>query len=180
MVKKRWAVFISGRGSNLKRVLDFYGDSNIFVFTNKKNAKGLAWAIKRGVCVEALHLKEKKDWSALAERLNFLNISKVLLLGFMKIVPSNFLGEFEGSVVNLHPSLLPHFKGLDSIKRSLRAGHSVGASLHFVNEKMDEGPLIMQSALPLKTEFKDHEFETRRVHALEQRLVSTYLRLGGL
>ena len=175
----RIGVFFSGRGSNLKSVLDYYSDHQFFIFSNKENAKGLGWAIKRGIYTETLSLKENKDWVSAADGLNKLKIKKLMLLGFMKIVPSCFLDTFNGEIINLHPSILPDFPGLDSIKKSIKAQKSVGVSLHHVNEKMDEGPLIFQSRLPLSKDI-NLEVETMRVHALEQNIVSRFLQLRGL
>jgi len=175
LVNSRVAIFISGRGSNLKSFLDSFSSSNVYVFSNKK-VKGLDWAAKRGCHFELMNLKKDEVWHNISDRLNELKISKLFLLGFMKIIPAYFLESFKGKVINLHPSLLPAFPGLNSIEKSLKASSSVGVSLHEVNENMDEGPLIFQSALPEKN-YNDLDFETDRVHSLEQQTVSAYVRL---
>ena len=176
-MSNRLGVFISGRGSNLKSVLENYDRDKLFVFSNKKNAQGLKWAVKRGVPVEILSLKKDSDWESLSDKMNKLKIKKIFLLGFMKIVPKIFLDQFDGEVINLHPSLLPDFPGLNSIAESLEAKKSVGVSLHHVNENMDEGPLIYKSALHLNSNFNKEE-ETLRIHSLEQHVVSCHIRLG--
>ena len=175
-MNSRIGIFISGRGSNLKATLESSDACNLFVFSNKKKASGLKWAQRRGASVEVVQLKSSSDWERLSTKLNQLYIRKILLLGFMKIVPAIFLDNFKGEVINLHPSILPDFPGLNSIQKSLEIGKSVGVSLHHVNENMDEGPLIFQSALSLNKGFT-LEDETLRIHSLEQHTVNCFLRL---
>jgi phosphoribosylglycinamide formyltransferase-1 len=177
-MNKRVGIFISGRGSNLKAAIEKYGADKIFVFSNKKNAPGLKLAKKRAVPFEVLKLTEEKHWLALSSRLQKLGIKKVLLLGFMKIVPESFLKSYKGQIINLHPSVLPDFPGLHSIEKSLKARRSVGVSLHHVNENMDEGPLIFQSSLNIQ-EGLELDLDIQRVHSLEQVLVGNFLRLRG-
>jgi len=174
-VKKKVAVFISGRGSNLKALIDEYPNVDFYVYSNKLKAEGLVWAKRRGLFTKVLSLKTEMNWRALAEELNVLKVSKVLLLGFMKIVPASFLNSLKASCVNLHPSVLPAFPGLKALERSFEAQEYMGCSLHEVTRGVDEGPLLLQKEVksPLK-EFKDFK---NQVHSLEQKLVAKYFDL---
>lgn len=176
----RTAVFISGRGSNLKSFLDHLTDSSqsglTYIFSNKKNAPGLLWAVKRGCSFEAHTLKNDDDWRALAKRLNALKIKTLYLLGFMKIIPELFLTEFKGGAVNLHPSVLPDYPGLNSIEKSLNEKKSVGVTLHKVTPKMDEGPILLQKKITLNAANSFRQ-EQLRVHDFEQATVQTLMRM---
>ena len=174
------AVFISGRGSNLKSFLDNISDSSeagmTYIFSNKKKAPGLMWALKRGCTFETNALKEPQDWILLAKKLNTLKIKTLYLLGFMKIIPELFLNEFKGKAVNLHPSLLPDFPGLNSIEKSLDEKRSVGVTLHKVTKDMDDGPIRFQKKIILNSKHSN-ELEQLRIHEFEQAAVQTLLRL---
>jgi len=172
----RSAIFISGRGSNLKSALENCDIEGTYVFSNTEKAQGLKWAKRRGVYSKVVSLKVKSDWINFSDHLNKLKIKEILLLGFMKLLPKEFLDAFKGRVVNLHPSILPDFPGLNSIDRSLSQDKAAGVSLHLVNEKMDDGPMILQNPLVLREDVFDKKDEERRVHFLEQYTVGRYLR----
>lgn len=174
------AVFISGRGSNLKSFLDNSVNSSeygqTYIFSNRKKAHGLLWAVKRGSGFETNPLKSESDWLSLAKRLNELKVKKIFLLGFMKLIPEFFLNEVKGESINLHPSVLPDFPGLNSIEKSLKEKKSVGVTLHRVTKNMDEGPVRFQKKIVLNKNNSSHT-EELRVHDFEQTAVKTLLRL---
>ena len=179
-MNKKTAVFISGRGSNLKSFLDHLVDSSqsglTYVVSNKRKAPGILWALKRGCRVETNPLKTEEDWVFLAKKLNTLRIKKLFLLGFMKIIPEVFLTKYMGEAINLHPSVLPDFPGLNSIEKSLEEKKAVGVSLHKVTTKMDEGPVKFQKEVILNK--KNNNFiEQLRVHEFEQSAIQTLLGL---
>jgi phosphoribosylglycinamide formyltransferase-1 len=175
-LNSRTAIFISGRGSNLKSALEHCNMDSIYVFSNTKKAQGLKWAKRRGVYTKVFSLKVKSDWLSFSDQLNKLKIKEVMLLGFMKLIPKDFLDVFKGRVLNLHPSVLPDFPGLNSIDRSLSQKKATGVSFHIVNEKMDDGPMIYQSSLVLRKDVFNKTDEERRVHFLEQHTVGRYLK----
>jgi phosphoribosylglycinamide formyltransferase-1 len=175
-VKKRVAVFISGRGSNLKALIDENPHIDFYVYSNSLKAEGLSLVKRRGLFTKVLSLKSEVEWQELAKEVNRLKISKIFLLGFMKIVPASFLSLVKASCVNLHPSVLPSFPGLKAMERTFEAKKSMGCSLHEVTAGVDEGPLLLQKEIksPLK-EFKDFK---NQVHSFEQKLVTKFFDLN--
>lgn len=175
----RTALFISGRGSNLKTFLDENFSSCFhYVFSDQK-AAGLSWARRRGAYTEVLDFKKKKTWPALALKLNTLKIKKIYLLGFMKIVPADFIEDFEGEIFNIHPSLLPDYPGLNSLERTFKDQKACGCSLHRVNHLVDQGDLIFQKKIQDLNQKKFSQF-AERVHAFEKFLVLKHHHLGGV
>lgn len=169
---KRDAIFISGVGSNLKSVLDHFPKNKPLIYANKK-CSGLAWAIRRGSKPVVVSLKLNEDWLKFASDLNQKKVRRVLLLGFMKIIPPSFLENFKGEVINLHPSLLPYYPGLKSIEKAFKDGATMGATLHKVTEGVDEGPsLMMRQSRVDKNDFK---VTKQNVHFTEQAIVCKYL-----
>lgn len=144
LTSARTAVFISGRGSNLQALLDKEGCNIRLVVSNKKKAPGILKAKRSGVQFKVCSPLNFED---LNQELKNSKIQKILLLGFMKILPESFVQSWQGKIVNLHPSLLPLFPGLDSIDKSFYAEAPMGVSLHSVIPAMDEGPLINQSCV---------------------------------
>ena len=154
--KIRTAVFISGTGSNLKHLIKFSKIKNSpisieFIFSNNSKAKGLNYAkiykIKKKVLnFKNKNLSEKKLLSAL--KLN--NIEMICLAGFMKILSKNFIKKFKGKILNIHPSLLPKYKGLNTHKRALnnREKYS-GCTVHYVNSRLDSGKIILQKKVKI-------------------------------
>tara|TARA_B100000674_G_scaffold109462_1_gene80934 strand:+ start:96 stop:677 length:582 start_codon:yes stop_codon:yes gene_type:complete len=154
--KIRTAVFISGTGSNLKSLIIFSKTSKSpisieFIISNNSKAKGLDYAkkyqIKKKVFnFENKNLTEKK----LLRVLKTNNIEIICLAGFMKILSKNFIKKFKGKILNIHPSLLPKYKGLKTHNRVLnnREKYS-GCTVHFVNNKLDSGEIIMQKKVKI-------------------------------
>ena len=149
--KIRTAVFISGTGSNLKSLIKFSKTNKSpisieFVFSNNSKARGLNYAkifdIKKKVLnFKNRNLSEKKLLSVL--KVN--NIEMICLAGFMKILSKNFIKKFKGKILNIHPSLLPKYKGLNTHKRALNNKEKYsGCTVHFVNARLDSGKIILQ------------------------------------
>ena len=173
----RTAVFVSGRGSNLKAFLEENPSADIFVFSNKKKEPAaFKWARRRGVSTELVSLGDEKDWTDFASRLNGLKVSKVYLLGFMKIIPKGFLDSLNASCVNLHPSILPSFPGLNSIEKTFEARESMGCSLHEVSPEVDAGKMYLQNKI--SSPFFIFSKYTEQVHQAEQTLMAKYLDLN--
>lgn len=169
----RIAVFVSGRGSNLKALLDENKHSEIFVFSNKKREpQAFAWARRRGVSTELVSLQDESDWEALAEKLNFLKIKKVLLLGFMKIAPEVFLSRLQADCINLHPSLLPAFPGLKSIEKTFESKKSMGCTVHQVSALVDSGKIYLQKEI--RPPFLKFSKFVEQVHFAEQESVAKH------
>ena len=156
---KRLAILISGQGSNMAALVRSTRDEDwpvqvAAVVSNRPDAPGLARARELGVAAEVLpHAAfERRDAfdDALAARLDALRVDVVVLAGFMRILSEPFVRRFEGRLVNVHPSLLPAFTGLDTHARALRAGVRVhGATVHLVTPALDHGPILAQAAVPV-------------------------------
>ena len=159
MPNAKIAVVISGRGSNLKSLLDACADPDfpadvVLVISNNPKAAGLEHARKAGV-TEAIidhrdfETREEFD-AALSERLRAAEVDYVCLAGFMRMLTPGFVDEWRGRLINIHPSLLPAFRGLHVQERTLDAGVKItGCTVHFVSAEMDAGAIIGQAAVPV-------------------------------
>ena len=155
--KIKTAVFISGKGSNLENLIKFSKKKNSpisidLIISNTHNAKGLKYSRKYNIQKKVISFKNNK----LAEEKIFYflfikNIKFICLAGFMKILSKNFIKKFKGKIVNIHPSLLPKYKGLNTHKRAIENNDkSAGCSVHFVTAKLDSGKIIMQKKVKIK------------------------------
>ena len=159
----RTAVFISGTGSNLKSLVKFSKSklspiSINFIVSNNSKAKGLNYAKKFKIKKKVLNfqnimLSENKILSILKKN----NIEMICLAGFMKILSKNFIKKFKGKILNIHPSLLPKYKGLNTHERVLNNKEKYsGCTVHFVNSKLDSGKIILQKKVKItKNETND-------------------------
>ena len=153
MVKRNTCVFISGQGSNLKNLISCSRDSSFpikisLVICNNKNAFGVKYAKKYNIPIVFINT-EFKDY----ENKILFNIC---LAGFMKIISDKFIKNFNGKIINIHPSLLPKFKGLNTFSRMLENKEKKGGcTVHYVNEKLDSGGIIIQKNFEIKS--KDDE-----------------------
>lgn len=138
----RWAVFISGRGSNLMAALDELGDQIQLVVTSHPRAAGVLRAKRAGI--EVLFLGKPIDWIQLTKDLKEHRINRIFLLGFMKIIPVEFIQDWSKKIINLHPSLLPLYPGLESIKKAFDEKANVGVSVHEVIPEVDAGKILLQ------------------------------------
>lgn len=158
----RLAVLASGRGSNLQALIDASESGRMdgkvaLLLTDNPNAYALERAKKHGIPVRVI---ERKNFasrqafdSAFADAVEKSGVDIVALAGFMRIISPSFLSRFPGKVINVHPSLLPAFPGLDAQKQAFDYGVKItGCTVHFVDEGVDTGPIIIQSAVPVLPE----------------------------
>ncbi len=181
---QRVAILISGRGSNMRALVDRADGYEVaLVASNKPHAAGLDWARGRGLQTWALESKgvDKKQFDrALSEALDRHGVGTVALAGFMRILTPWFVEEWRGRIVNVHPSLLPKYRGLDTHARALEAGDTVaGCSVHVVTEELDAGEVLGQAEVPVETSDTVASLEARVLaaeHALYPRVVKEFVR----
>jgi phosphoribosylglycinamide formyltransferase-1 len=159
MAKLKLGVLISGRGSNLQALIDAAADPSYpaeiaLVISNKADAGGLARAEAAGIATKVIPHKEfvsrEAFDAALDKTLRDTGVGLVCLAGFMRLLTPGFSQGWHDRLINIHPSLLPSFKGLDSHAQALRAGvRFSGCTVHFVRPEMDAGPIILQAAVPV-------------------------------
>ncbi|QLF92167.1 phosphoribosylglycinamide formyltransferase [Pseudomonas sp. ABC1] len=168
-------VLISGAGSNLQALIDNLGNDNPAriraVISNRADAPGLLRAQRAGIETHVLQHREYPDRetfdAALADAIDGYTPDLVVLAGFMRILSPAFVRHYQGRLLNIHPSLLPKHKGLDTHRRALEAGdHEHGCSVHFVTEELDGGPLVLQAIVPIIAE-QSLESLAQRVHEQE-------------
>jgi phosphoribosylglycinamide formyltransferase-1 len=152
-------ILISGRGSNMKSIVEAKNngqlDINIAaVISNRPDAAGLDYAEQQSIETAVIDHKgfdsrESFD-KALAAKIDNFAPSLVILAGFMRILTSDFVEHYTNRLINIHPSLLPKFKGLHTHQRAIEAGEAEhGASVHFVTPELDDGPVILQARVPV-------------------------------
>ncbi len=140
---QRTAVFISGGGSCLQTLLDLSEYQNIsLVITNKKSALGALKARRFGV--EVLVINSQMNFEQIHQILKTKRIQKIFLAGFMKIIPESFLSIWKDHIFNIHPSLLPQFKGLHGFESAFEANADIGVTIHHVTSEMDAGEIVLQ------------------------------------
>ncbi|PSH68035.1 phosphoribosylglycinamide formyltransferase [Phyllobacterium brassicacearum] len=159
--KKRVAVLISGRGSNMSALIEAAKNADfpaeiVAVIANKSDAGGLDAARAQGIQAYAIpnrdYASKQQHETAVSEALHAAKADIVCLAGYMRLLSPEFVREWEGKMLNIHPSLLPLFRGLHTHDQALEAGVRVhGCTVHFVTAGMDEGPIIAQTAVPVKT-----------------------------
>ena len=182
----RVAVLVSGEGSNLQAILDkIHGREGIEVVgvgSNRAGARGLERAKKAGVETGVFDAADYGSDRVLRDRLlgDWLEaheIDLLVLAGFMEILSPEFIRRFQGRIINVHPSLLPAFRGIHAIEKALDYGVRVtGVTVHFVDEGVDSGPIILQQALELPYSAELESVE-ESVHAIEHELVPRAIRL---
>lgn len=161
MIKKRVAIFISGRGSNMDALVhaakseDFPAEIAL-VLSNKLEAKGLEHAAAEGIPTTVVSHKDYDGRAsfddALAQELAAHDIDLVCLAGFMRLLTPDFVNKWTGRMLNIHPSLLPSFKGLHTHQRAIDSGVKfTGCTVHLVVPEMDAGPIVIQAAVPIHT-----------------------------
>jgi phosphoribosylglycinamide formyltransferase-1 len=186
MVKKRVAVLISGRGSNMAALIeaaktDDYPAEIALVVSNRADAAGLPHARDQGVATALVdHRKFGEDREAferaLDEILRANRIDIVCLAGFMRVLTPWFVARWSGGLLNIHPALLPHFKGLDTHRRAIAAGAKRhGATVHFVVAEIDAGPVIAKEAIDVRNDDTEAAL-AERVLEVEHRLYPRALR----
>jgi len=163
MSRKRVAVLISGRGSNMAALIEATKSADhpaeiVLVVSNVPGAGGLATAVAAGIAVASVdHRRFGKDRAAFERAVQDLlvqhRIELVCLAGFMRLLTPWFVEQWPQRMLNIHPALLPAFKGLDTHRRALEAGvKRHGATVHFVVPEMDAGPIVVQGAVPVRAD----------------------------
>jgi len=154
--KTKAAVFISGKGSNLKALIKFSNKkiSPILIkliISNKSKAKGLKYATQYNIEKKVISFENKKiAEKKILDLLNKKKINFICLAGFMKILSKNFLQKFKDKVVNIHPSLLPKYKGLNTHQKAIKNNDKYsGCTVHYVTNKLDSGKIIMQKKIKI-------------------------------
>ena len=176
---KSIVILISGRGSNMQALVEA-GLPVRAVISNRPDAAGLAWAAARGITTVTLDHKafagrEAFD-AALAEAIDAHKPDLVVLAGFMRILSPGLVQHYAGRMLNIHPSLLPAFTGLDTHARALAAGVKLhGCTVHFVTAELDHGPIVIQAAVPVR-HGDDEAALAARVLAQEHRIYARAVR----
>jgi len=182
----RIGVLLSGRGSNFEALADSIADGKIpgaaiaLVISNREDAPGLARAAERGIPAKAIPSKglarEAYDTLAVAE-LKKAGVELVCLAGFMRLISPYFVAAYPQRIVNIHPSLLPSFPGLEAQRQALEYGVKFsGCTVHLVDENLDAGPILAQSVVPVHDNDTD-ETLSARILVEEHRIYSDAVRL---
>jgi phosphoribosylglycinamide formyltransferase-1 len=179
MARKRIAILISGRGTNMAALIEAARDPSYpaeiaLVISNIPSAKGLQIAQAAGIKTVTISHKDYSNKSLFEEQilqaLNEAKIELVCLAGFMRVLSASFISHFEGRILNIHPSLLPAYRGLDTHNRALADGvKEHGCTVHLVVPELDAGPIIAQAKVPV-IEGDTEETLSARVLAAENRL----------
>ena len=154
--KIKTAVFISGTGSNLKNLIKF-SKTKIspilikLIISSSKKAKGLRYSTQYNIEKKIVNFNNNFAENKILNYINKKNIKFICLAGFMKILSKNFIKKFKGKIVNIHPSLLPKYKGLNTYQRALKNKESfAGCTVHYVTNKLDSGKVILQKKVKIK------------------------------
>ena len=155
-MNKNVVILISGRGSNMQAIVnaDIAGADIKAVISNRPDAAGLAWASERGITTEVVNHREFANReafdAALQNSIDAYQPDLVVLAGFMRILTADFCLHYQNRLLNIHPSLLPSFKGLHTHQAAIDAGCKLaGCSVHFVTPELDHGPIVSQGAVPI-------------------------------
>lgn len=186
MRKKVLGVLVSGRGSNLQAIVDAINSERLVakigvVISDNPDANALrrisGLDIPTAVVERKNYATKQAFEAAIAAQLDLHHVELVLLAGFMRILSPQFINRFPARIMNIHPALLPSFPGLDAQEQAIRYGVKVsGATVHFVDEGMDSGPIILQEAVPVEDDDTAATLSERILH-LEHRLYVRAVRL---
>jgi len=171
MVKKKTCVFISGQGSNLKNLIFRSRDNNFpikisLVISNNREALGISYAKKFKIPYIFVNSTTKSYENKIFLYLKKYKISFICLAGYMKVVSSKLTKKYQNKIINVHPSLLPKFKGLNTFSRILKNGEiKAGCTVHYVNEKLDSGSTIIQKKFFIESEDNEKtlKFKTQKL-----------------
>ena len=168
---KNIVILISGRGSNMQAIIDACALERwparvVAVISNRADAQGLTFAREHDIATESIdhraYAQRAEFDMALAARIDAHAADVVVLAGFMRILTAGFVDRYQGRLVNIHPSLLPSFPGLDTHAQALAAGVRVhGATVHFVTGQLDHGPIIAQAVVPVLPDDDEHKLAAR-------------------
>jgi phosphoribosylglycinamide formyltransferase 1 len=190
-MKKKLGILLSGRGSNFEALADSVAAGRIpnaeiaIVISNKPEARGLETARARGipaVCIPSRGVpREEHDRRVVAE-LKQHAVDLICLAGYMRLLSPMFVDAFPGRIVNIHPSLLPSFPGLDAQGQALAHGVKItGCTVHFVDERLDAGPIVLQAAVPVLDDDTEETLSARILreeHRIYSEAVSLILSSG--
>jgi phosphoribosylglycinamide formyltransferase-1 len=175
MSKARTAVLISGRGSNMLALAEAARDAAfpaeiVCVVSNKADAKGLDFAAANGIPTAVIdhkaHASRADFEAALGSHLRAMEVEIIALAGFMRVLTADFIAGWEGRIINIHPSLLPAYKGLHTHERALADGARLhGCSVHLVTAELDGGPVLVQAEVPV---LADDTVETLSARVLKE------------
>jgi phosphoribosylglycinamide formyltransferase-1 len=182
--QRQVAILISGRGSNMRALVEqAQGYEVVLIASNKPQAPGLDWAREHGLPTWTWDSNgiEKDRWDrSLSHSLDDHGVGTIALAGFMRILSPWFIGEWSGRIVNIHPSLLPKYRGLDAHQRALAAGDAVsGCSVHLVTEELDAGEVLGQAEVPILPGDDIKSLEARVLeaeHRLYPKVLSEFVR----
>lgn len=179
-------VLISGQGSNLQALIDGTRSGALpidirAVFSNRANAYGLERARQAGIPADSILARDYPDGEhyerALAAAIDQHSPGLVVLAGFMRILGAAFVRHYRGRMFNIHPSLLPKYRGLHTHRRALEAGDTLhGASVHFVTEELDGGPVVVQREIDVRPD-DDEQSLARRIQEIEHVIYPQAIRL---
>jgi len=174
--KIKTAIFISGKGSNLKNLIKFskfkkYPFSVNLIFSNTNKAKGLRYSKQYRIEKKIISYDKKiKTDKKILYILNQKKIKLICLAGFMKILSKNFIKKFKGKIINIHPSFLPKYKGLNTHIRAIKNGEKfAGCSVHYVTSKLDSGKIILQKKVKISK--KDTAFSLAKKVLKKEHLI---------
>lgn len=174
MVKKKTCVFISGYGSNLKNLITYTRENSFpikisLVISNNRNAIGLSYAKKHKIPYIFINTKIPNYENKILMSLRKYKISFICLAGYMKIISNKLIKLYRKKIINIHPSLLPKFKGLNTYSRMLKNKEKkAGCTVHYVNERLDSGNTIIQKSFFIET--NDNEYVLKnKTKKLEQK-----------
>ncbi len=152
MVKKNACVFISGHGSNLKYLIRNSRNKNfpiniVLVICNNPNAEGISHAKKNSIPFLLIDTKKRNFENLILKKIKQYKISLICLAGYMKVISKKFIKRYKKKIINIHPSLLPKFKGLNTFEKVLKNNErKTGCTVHYVDEKIDNGKIILQKS----------------------------------
>ena len=184
--RKRTAILISGRGTNMARLIEAaedpsYATEIVGVISDIPDAPGLVFAADKGIGTAAIprsdYSSKDEHEAAIDTALQVLGADIICLAGYMRVLTPRFVESWAGKLINIHPALLPSFKGLDTHRRALDAGVRIhGCTVHFVTAETDAGPVIAQAAVPVLTGDSEADLSARVLKA-EHELYPLALRL---
>ena len=155
MVKKKTCVFISGQGSNLKNLISRSRDNTFpikisLIISNNKSARGINYAKKYKIPLVLINTKNRNYELKILKKLKKFQIEFICLAGYMKIVSDKIVNKFKRKIINVHPSLLPKFKGLNTFSRVIRDNEKkTGCTVHYVNNKLDDGNILVKRSFEI-------------------------------
>ncbi len=180
------AVLCSGSGTNLQAIIDAVRSNNIkariaLVVSDNEKAYALERAKKAGIetlCLEAKRFRSREEYDKeIVKHLKAKDVGLVVLAGFMRLMSAYFVNEYKMRIMNIHPALLPSFKGTHGVKDALEYGARVtGPTVHFVDDKLDHGPIILQKAVDVKDDDTE-ETLLERIHAEEHKIYPEAIKL---